>query len=228
MPSRRNVLLGAGALVAGGGAVLGTGAFTTVEAQRTVDVQTAGDASAFLALETIDDSDNSDEYAEIDSDGLLTVTLDGVNLNAITHVDRVFQVTNNGSEAVSLYFEERPGGENPDGNAIDIGTRTDQLDGVSSVDGDDQPSDDGIADENRVDLSRPGAPGDNSVGYDDIGVRLDTGETLEVGIYIDTSDENLNDGVGDSGDSDIGADELLLEELRIYAEADAGHAYEVS
>jgi len=193
VPTRRNVLLGAGALVAGGGAVLGTGAFTSVQAERTVDVSTAGDADAFLGLDTIDDSANSDEFAEINADGLLTVNVDGVNLNAITHIDRVFQVTNNGTQTVTLYIEELPGSDNPDGNSIDISTRTDQLDDVSSVGGDDQPTDDGIAAESRVDISRPGGPDEGGVGYADIGVELESGDSLEVGISIDTSDENLED-----------------------------------
>jgi hypothetical protein len=220
MPTRRNVLLGAGALLAGGGAVLGTGAFTTVQAERTINVETAGDGNAFLGLDTIDGSPNSDDFAEI-TDGTLEVTIDSVNLNAITHIDRVFQVTNNGSQPVVLYFEEQPGGDNPDGNAIDIGTHTNQLANTISVGGGDQPSEDGVADEDIVDLSRPQPPDSGNVGYGDIGVLLGVGDTLEVGIYIDTSDDNLNDGLGESGDATIGADELLLEQLVIYADATA-------
>lgn len=218
MPTRRNVLLGAGALVAGGGAVLGTGAFTTVQAERTVEVETADDADAFLGLTEVPNSDNSSEYTDTSGE-VLEVSIDGVNLNAITHIDEVFRVVNNGTQPVVVYFEERPGSDNPDGNAIDVGARTDQLD-ASTVGESDQPTSNGIVDDDVADLSAPDDP-DTGAGYGDLGVKLDSGESLDVGFYIDTSDDNLNDGLNESGDSDVGADELLMENLVIWADANA-------
>lgn len=75
MASRRTVLIGIGAAVAGGGALFATGAFTTVEAQRTVSVNTAGDAAADLGIEVNDDYDGGGDTASIelgggDGDGL--------------------------------------------------------------------------------------------------------------------------------------------------------------
>jgi len=198
--SRRNVLIGAGGIVAAGGALVGTGAFTTVQAERTVEVSTAGDDSALLRLDTISDSPNStgngntDGYAEING-GTLEVTIPDVNLDAVTHIDNVFQVTNNGSQPVVVYFEEVPGSGNPDGNAIDVGARADQLNGNSFPPG---PSNtNGINDTDVADLSAP-APPDSGPGYGGIGVLLGVGETLEVGIYIDTSDNDLNTGLNES------------------------------
>ena len=224
MLRRRTLLLGAGALFAGGGAMLGTGAFTTVQAERTVEVETAGDSNALLTLDIISGSANSAEYAEITGNGLLEVTIPDVNLNAITHIDRVFQVTNNGTQPVVLYFEERPGSDNPDGNAIDVGARTDQLK-ADSIGPSDQPTGNGIVGDDIADLSAPSLP-DTGAGYADLGVKIDVGETLEVGIYIDTSDDNLNDGLNESGSSDVNAGETLLENIVIYASAEAANAGE--
>lgn len=217
--SRRNALIGLGGLTAGGGALVGTGAFTTVQAERTVSVETAGDQGAFLALVPTSDP-NGQDYAEINDDDLLEVTIPDVNLDAVTHIDNVFQVTNNGSQPVVVYFEELPGTDNPDGNAIDAGVKTDQIDADSVGPG--QPTSNGIYDEDVADVSAPNSP-DSSPTYNDIGVRLAVGETLKVGFYIDTSDEDLNDGLDSDDDesSSVGADEALMENLVIYASAEA-------
>ncbi len=219
---RREVLIGFGGLIAGGGALIGTGAFTTVQAERTVEIETAGDATAFLGLEPTS-GPNGQEFAD-GSGETLEVTIgdgnSGVNLNAITHIDEVFQVTNNGTQDVVVYFEERPGSDNPDGNAIDVGARTDQFT-VSSVGESDQPTSNGIVDTDVADLSAPDAPNTGAAGYGDIGILLGVGNTLAVGFYIDTSDDDLNTGLNESGSSSVGVDELLLENLVVWADADA-------
>lgn len=102
--SRRNTIIGLGALVVGGGAVLGTGAFTQVEAQRTVTVETAGDAAALLSL-TPADGDEDSGFAQIDDDGLLFIAFDtdngdGLNLQARTRFDELVDVANNGTQDV--------------------------------------------------------------------------------------------------------------------------------
>jgi len=237
--SRRKLLIGAGGIVAAGGALVGTGAFTTVQAERTVNVETAGDANAFLTMEPAQDGNgnpypNAQDYVTSNgANGTIEIDIgggnaagDGVNLDAITHIDRVFQVTNNGTQPVVLYIEELPTQNDDDRGAVDIGTRTDQLADVSSVGGSDQPSSDGIKDENRVDLSYPSAPDQGGPGYEDLGVLLGTGDTLELGVYIDTSDANLNDGVDADESTGIEAGDLLLENIAIWAdanEADSGN-----
>ena len=115
--NRRRALIGLGALAAGGSAFAGTGAFTSVQADRTMTVATANDADAFLALDTID-SPNSAEFAEI-TDGTLEIDIgdtddggSGVNLNAITHIDRVFKITNQGTRPLMFkmnYFLSNTG-----------------------------------------------------------------------------------------------------------------------
>ena len=98
------MLIGLGVAVGGSGATVGTGAFTSVQAERIVSVETAGDASALLTLEPTDKPNG--EYAELTPEGVLEVTLDAVDRNAVTTVRDVFRVTNNGSQPVFVYIED--------------------------------------------------------------------------------------------------------------------------
>ena len=110
--NRRDVVIGLAGLIAGGGALIGTGAFDTVEAERSVAVETAGDADAFLGVEPFPGSPNSD-YVDASGD---TIVIDitgtgtnapgaGVNENAVTAIDRLLMVTNNGTQDVNLSIE---------------------------------------------------------------------------------------------------------------------------
>jgi hypothetical protein len=112
---RRKFVVGLGSLAAGGAATMGTGAFTSVEADRQVDVEVAGDSSAYLALQkAADENDdpgaNSDAYvdtsgAEVSLDfssGNGDVGGDGFNPNAITEVDNLIEVQNQGTQSAYL------------------------------------------------------------------------------------------------------------------------------
>jgi hypothetical protein len=98
--SRRNILVGLGALVGGGGALVSTGAFSTVSAQRDVSVNTTGDSSALVAFNA---TDQGEEYISGVSGGELDINLggpssNGFNQNAITTIGSLFQITNNSAE----------------------------------------------------------------------------------------------------------------------------------
>lgn len=214
-----------------------TGAFSTVPAERTVTVETAGDSGAFLRLQPAQDRTgtqypNADDYARINDDGLLELTIPAVNLNAITHLYKMFQVTNNGTQPVVLYIEALP--NDADGrNAIDIGTLTGQLADTASRDGQTRGSNadgnDGIADPDVVVVSCPASPDDYpgpDSGYSNTGVLIGVGETLELGVYIGGSDDNLDTGVDESGSSDVDAGETLLSNIAVYASAAAAEADE--
>ena len=105
---RRNVLAMLGVAAGGGAVVSGTGAFTSVEADRDVSVAVAGDANAFLALRGI--GPNS-EYVTT-TDGQLGLDLtgsnptnaggQGVNADAITIIEDVIEVQNQGTQAVDV------------------------------------------------------------------------------------------------------------------------------
>ena len=96
------------------GLVTASGAFTTVTAERTVDVNTAGDATALLAIQPGDGPNGNGGYAQQTGDGTIELSLDGdfnnqdaagVNNNATTEVDNVLNITNQGTQEVNIYIE---------------------------------------------------------------------------------------------------------------------------
>lgn len=162
--SRRNTLIGLGAVVAGGGLVLGTGAFTTVEAERTVSVETAGDANALLGLEPSDGEDD-EGYAQVDDDGLVFIDFEtddaeGLNLEARTTFDELIDVTNNGTDDVDeLIFDvdddDLSGAEEElvDDDRLSVIVDDDTVDfGQSVLDDDLEPGDDAITLGLEIDL----------------------------------------------------------------------------
>lgn len=96
------------------GIVTATGAFTTVSAERTVNVAVTGDGSALLAMEPNASSPNGvysyydGNEIEVDissanpNQGVGNFTGDGVNDNATTTVDYIFNVTNQGTQTVNI------------------------------------------------------------------------------------------------------------------------------
>lgn len=105
------------------GIVTATGAFTTVDAQRTVNVGVSGDSAALLAMDasdspngayadtdgtdiTVDISDQNPSYTDGDFDGK------GVNDNATTTMDHVFNITNQGTQEVevTVSYASQPNG----------------------------------------------------------------------------------------------------------------------
>ncbi|WP_227130680.1 hypothetical protein [Halorubellus salinus] len=110
---RRKLLISIGALGTGGAAAFGTEAFTSIEAERNVDVQVAGDSSAYLAFQALD-STNGNDYVTTEDDDTLSITLDGsggaagsgVNQDAITQIEDLFKVVNQGTQSTSVYFED--------------------------------------------------------------------------------------------------------------------------
>jgi len=109
---RRKLMIGLGALTAGGSAAFGTEAFTSVEAQRNVDVTVAGDDSSYLVLDRVD-SENGNEYTAYEGDATLKIILDGegqdgggVVQDAITKIEDLFRIVNQGSQPTNVYFED--------------------------------------------------------------------------------------------------------------------------
>jgi len=103
---RRKFVIGMGSLAAGGAAAVGTGAFGSVEADRTVNVNVAGDESAYLGLSAKSD------YAQV-TDGQLELNFnnnnnggDGVNEDAVSTFDGVFQMTNNGPNDLDITIDK--------------------------------------------------------------------------------------------------------------------------
>lgn len=207
--TRRNTLIGFGALAIGGGVIVGTGAFDTVEADRTVQVQAAGDDAALLAFEPNEDDDFNPEsgisaqdggdlepyggavsdYVGEEDDTIAFVISgegndwDGVNLAATTTFRDLVRVTNNGSQDVGVYIDDE-----------NIPTDTDSGEPIFNVlawDGDD---------EETVSI----------VGDSDNAVTVGAGETIGLTIEI-----NLRSYTETSE-----ADGDLPEQITIIADAD--------
>jgi hypothetical protein len=116
--NRRNVLIALAAVAIMTGVVFGTGAFTQVEADRSLDVNVAEDSAAFLALEPVPEND---EYVGSDTGdaGNNVVTLDltsttaggqGINDDAVTTIDPVLNVTNQGTQEINVTLSAAPQG----------------------------------------------------------------------------------------------------------------------
>lgn len=139
---RRKFVIGLGALASGTAAAVGTGAFSSVSATRSVDVEVADDASAYLRLEG-DGGANSDYVTDNGVGGTLTIDLsasnddvegegDGVNLNAVTQIDDLFVIENQGTQEVEVtlskvgdnselvkFYPDHPEEQAYDGESID-------------------------------------------------------------------------------------------------------------
>lgn len=141
------------------GLITASGAFTTVTAERTANIETSGDSSALLALEANQSSPNGNYVSDDD----LTITFQndsesaGLNRNATSTFDHMFNVTNNGEQTVTVTITD---------NAEDTNLGTEGS--FIIYEG-----------------------GDTSSSLESSGVTLDPGETMSVGIQVDTS--NLDD-----------------------------------
>ncbi|MBN1785680.1 MAG: hypothetical protein JW825_01650 [Candidatus Methanofastidiosa archaeon] len=102
-------------IVLAGLMAVSTGAFTSLSTDRGADVRVAGDAIALLSFaSTSAFSHYQDDMLTIDFDD---VAADGVNTDAITYLDGVFSVTNNGSNAVMVSISK----SGPNASSVDFG-----------------------------------------------------------------------------------------------------------
>lgn len=133
--TRRNAVIGLGALAGGGGLVAATGAFDAVEADRSFDVGVADDAAALLAISDLNEA--IAEYVESGTGGneVIAFTLDDeqINEDAVTEFFEAFTVTNNGSQDVELTTTTDDGnGDSVDGLSFTGTENGDELvDGVN-------------------------------------------------------------------------------------------------
>lgn len=112
---RRKFVIGVGALASGTAAAVGTGAFSSVTAARNVDVRVASDANAYLRLEGAG-GPNADYVEDDGTNGTLSIALDstnpptgggqGVNPDAVTEIDYLFIVENQGTQEVDVDIDK--------------------------------------------------------------------------------------------------------------------------
>lgn len=119
--NRRKLLAALGLLSGGGAVVTGTGAFTSASAERDVAVQVADDSNGYLSIDQVSGSPNSQQYAN-QNGGEFGIDVSGsgnggsgVNVDAVTVFEDLFQVSNQGTQTVEtevtpLSFVESSGG----------------------------------------------------------------------------------------------------------------------
>ena len=195
---RRNVILGLGSASLGGSAVLGSGAFSRVLSHRNVTIQVAEDENAYLGLEGCPDSANSSYTTTTDS-GHFAIDMsaenqtdaggEGVNSNSISRFDDVFQITNQGKEAICVWIEDKAGGDPQ--RVTFYEERPDQTP-IATPPGDDPP--------------------DESIEGLDNAIHLDVGESTCVGLETYTkADDEFEETMPEAGD-------VLLDDITIYAD----------
>jgi hypothetical protein len=110
---RRTLLLGIG-MTAGTGSIVGSGAFTSVSAERNVSVAVANDPDAFLSLGPCDGPNG--DYVTVEG-GVASIDLspsntqvsgNGVNNNAVSVFDDVFEIANQGTQPVGVWLDADP------------------------------------------------------------------------------------------------------------------------
>ncbi|MCL9815760.1 hypothetical protein [Natronocalculus amylovorans] len=182
MTSRRKLLVGFGALVAGTTAATGTGAFSTVQAERSVTVEVAGDKSAYLAFAPNEDYEGDvNEYVSItdDGEGMIELTFDRLNQNAFTQFKDLFKITNNGTQDITLFVNADHNGE--------ILANADAYEGRDMIGG-------GSLDGPLIlrNESEDGIVGGNKHQTESGGVSLGTGETHLITVEFDTRINEFN------------------------------------
>ncbi|OYR62886.1 DUF1102 domain-containing protein [Halorubrum ezzemoulense] len=121
---RRNVLAALGMISGGAAIASGTGAFTSVEADRDVAVQVATDSSAFLALRAIGDNapymstSNGQLGIDLTSGNATGAGGQGVNTNAVTVFEDMFEVRNQGTQDVEVEITPLTFVETDSGNTL--------------------------------------------------------------------------------------------------------------
>ncbi|ELZ32255.1 hypothetical protein C473_09582 [Halorubrum distributum JCM 10247] len=110
---RRKFVVGLGALASGSAAAVGTGAFNFANVERSISIDTAGDDSAFLALESESEYTNNvgDRLAfdfETDEGG------SGINEDSDYSFTGIFSIENQGTDAVGVWIEDNDDSEDSD------------------------------------------------------------------------------------------------------------------
>jgi hypothetical protein len=177
---RRKYLAAIGSAAAAGAAGIGTGAFTSVTADRSVDVEVAGDSSAYLQLQKISGEPNSQQYVNVDSgevsfdfsDGNSDVAGggNGFNPDAVTEVENLLRVGNQGTQEVEFYV---------DVSGVDLSNGTTIQ--VRAEDGS------GNTVENIAQNGGVSSPAPDSI-------TLTTGETAVLDLIVDTTNLDTSSG----------------------------------
>lgn len=195
--NRRKFVVGVGSLAAVGATAVGTGAFTSITAGRSINVEVAGDSSAYLALRkaagpSVDPGENSEAYVDVNngevafdfSDSNGTVDLgDGFNKNAVTEVEDLLEVQNQGTQPVFLSV---------DAADLDIsdGSGNQAYVGLTVVEDEDVPGtlNDNIAFDSTSGEQASGGEVPDPTDSSPSAYELAQGESVNLDLTVDTSD----------------------------------------
>ena len=164
---RRKLLAGLGGLAGASGAVAGSGAFSSVTANRDLTVNVAGDSEAFLKLTQSPGANGAYASDSTANDGQLALDFSetaeggqGLGSDSVYDFDDVFRVTNQGTQPVYVWgtFDGASGDFSPSGTDTDIWLYPGESRGTKLRDDDDSVR------------------------------RLAVGETLPVGVHVNTDD----------------------------------------
>ena len=133
---RRKFVVGLGALASGSAAAVGTGAFNFANVERSITIDTAGDDSAFLALES------ESEYTNNSGDKLaFDFSTDeggsGINEDSDYSFSGIFSVENQGTDPVGVWIvdnDDTNGNDAASWFAADSATNT-AFDSSDSIEG---------------------------------------------------------------------------------------------
>lgn len=194
MQSTRRKLFILIAIFAAIGLVTATGAFGSVTAQRTAEVSVAGDDAALLGLEAA--SGAGGNY--VTGTDEITIDLTNANTNATTEIPAALNITNRGNQDVAIQISAS--GDNA--GAIAFAVQSSELDDTNGL-----PS---------ADLTWPET---NAWRIDDSGTQVDLepGESIQVGIYIDTADGDASNGLTPGPTGTIGANMEIINSVTITA-----------
>jgi hypothetical protein len=187
------------------GTLAATGAFTTVEAERTADVDVAGDANALLAIQPTEQNDSSSFINQDDTDdSTFEIVLDGeegnngVNANATTTAQNIFNITNNGEEDVDVWIATEGGAQ--EGN--DSVNTTFYIDD-SNIGSEVNTTDNGevnitqrvteyeaLTDDGDVVISESTSSPGQSPSTSGLAVNIESGETVTVSLAVEIEDES--------------------------------------
>lgn len=203
---RRHFVGALGAVFAGGGAV-GTGAFTSVTADRDVDVQVAQENNAYLGLAPATSSPNSSFANDNASGNRLAIDINdaadtaqgsgpvedsqGVNQNAATEIDRVFEVRNQGPNDV--FVDVDPLELTIDSNPLIVEFYVKDSTGGS-----------------KIFIHREAGGSGNLPDRPDNALEVPSGEKRQIGVFVDSVDYSSVDNSNASNDSsgtDVFADD---------------------
>jgi hypothetical protein len=203
---RRKFLTAMGSLAAGSAAALGTGAFTSVTAERDATVKVAGDGQAYIKLVPGNDNGTPSNpsgpnaaYADYNDDGELELNFDdmasgvggdGANPNAVTDVDEVFYIANQGTQDVGVWIED----SGSDAVTFYAHNRHPNNGGSESAPNGSLGNAEAAGSDRKDDHSIEKNGGSFDVGA----VTMSPGDTMEVSVEIDTTDISSSTQILDS------------------------------